>query len=146
MIAFQFIRKIESLIGHADDPDVCLVEIYNLAMKHTKYVKAEVFRLARTAVIKELIANIKTTIDEEWAHKDGAIWEKFFDWVSLNLVTYLEESGTKVLLLAFSWKEISKLTEKDGGGGFGDALYFQLSVMSAEVRGFVGKKYYCHFA
>jgi len=137
VIAFQFIRKIESIIGHADEPEACLVEIYNLAMKHTNYVKAEIFRIARKAVIHELVTNIKTTIDEEWGHKDEGTWTKMFDWISLNLVTYLEESGSKVILLNFSWKEISKLTEEDGGGGFGDALYFQLSVMSAEITALI---------
>ena len=145
VLAFRVISQVERFVHRAGEQEFLENELYNMAMRHLAYVSYEQMKEQMELFIQTIINVIKNALDEYWNDEAQSVWYEFFGYIGAHLLKNSKEFGGKVSLLRSSWQQVQSLGgasknkgakgegASDRSGGFGEALFFNLGVMSPEI-------------
>eukprot|EP00397_Hematodinium_sp_SG-2012_P002998 GEMP01003006.1.p1 GENE.GEMP01003006.1~~GEMP01003006.1.p1 ORF type:complete len:1130 (+),score=154.99 GEMP01003006.1:81-3470(+) len=143
VLAFRVITQVERFVNHVEDKEFLEVELYNMSMRHLAYVSYEEMKQHMVLFVGTIVGVIKNALDEYWNDASNHAWMVFFKYLGAHLLKNAQEFGGKVRLLRSSWAQVEELRNKDqkgegnSTGGFGDALFFNLGVMSPEITSLI---------
>lgn len=146
VLAFRVISQIERLVNHVTNEEFLETELYNMAMRHLAYVTYDEMKKWMDTFTNTILDVIKTALDEYWTDTAHAAWSAFYNFLGSHLLKNSAEFGGKVTLLRSSWQAVEDLrgsgeskgnSSNANSGAFGDALYFNLGVMSPEISALI---------
>jgi hemoglobin-like flavoprotein len=131
VLAFMFMRSIDSMLTVVEKPDDLAEQLYNLGMRHINYVDVEILAPLTGLFAGCINSTMAGLLEEEFL--DEATWVKFWAFVAAHIITTLRKYAKMVQSLRETWSEVAKLQTEDGAGGFGDGFYFNVGLMSTTV-------------
>jgi len=150
-VALKFISQIERFVNHIEDTTFLEAEMYNLSMRHLAYVTHQNLVDYMTIFIGAITSVAKESLDEYWDQASADAWNEFLGFLGGHLLKNALEFGGKVTLLRQSWEEVENIgnaskknvdensTNSSCTGGFGEALFFNIGVMSPEITALIMK-------
>jgi len=151
-VALKFISQVERFVNHIEDVTFLEAEMYNLSMRHLAYVTHQNLVDYMTTFIGAITTVAANSLDEYWDECSKNAWDCFLGFLGGHLLKNALEFGGKVTLLRQSWDEVEnigntskKMSESDTTlssnncktGGFGEALFFNIGVMSPEITALI---------